>query len=209
MVEIDQMPYREKLEGILRLDKLVEDFAPHVVKKELGKEKLQELRAIWEAQSEPIPADSSDQEKYEKAYINFLKKWVAANNLMKKYQGEAGTSKYMKAAIDGWKRQYAPTAIELKILWGVSPKTAFRKLAKRLAYSLQVFSPFEVTELDENQMTLSVNPCKITSVPMGNDFCVMACQNIIPAWLQAQFNVKMSSHRQGTNCTVLFKPFNK
>lgn len=209
MVEIGQMPYREKLEGILRLDKLVEDFAPHVVKTELGKEKLQELRAIWEAQSEPIPAESSDQEKYEIAYRNFLKKWVAANNLMKKYQGEAGTSKYMKAAIEGWKKQYTPIALELKILWGLSPKTAFQKLANRLAYSLQVFSPFVVTELNENQLTLSVTPCKITGLPMGNDFCVMACQNIIPAWLQAQFNVKMSSHRKGTDCTVVFKPFDK
>ncbi len=207
MVEIKQMPYREKLEGILRLDRLVEDFAPHVVTTELGKDKLQELRAIWAAQSEPIPAESSDQEKYEKAYRNFLKKWVAANNLMKKYQGEAGTSKYLKAAIEGWKKQYASTAFELKLVWGLSPKTAFHKLANRLAYSLQVFSPFGVTELDEKHMTLSVAPCKITGLPMGNDFCVMACQNIIPAWLQAQFNVKMSSFRQGTNCTVFFEPF--
>ena len=209
MAEIKQMPYREKLEGVIRLDILVGDFAPRVVEKELGKEKLQELRKIWENQSESISAEASDQEKYEIAYRNLVKKWVTANNLMRKYEGEVGTSKFMNAAIAGWKNQYSHTSLLLRIMWGLSPKTAFQKLARRLAYSLQVFSPFTVTELNEKRMNLTMNPCKIIGLPTGNDFCVMACQNIIPSWLEAQFNVKMDSHRQGADCSVTIEPFNK
>jgi hypothetical protein len=209
MTETRQMPYREKLEGIIRLDKLVGAFAPRVVEEELGKEKLQELQTSWETQTESIPAEASEQEKYEIAYRNFLKKWVAANKLMRKYKGEFGTSKYMNAAIAEWKKQHSHTSLTLKIMWRISPETAFQKLAKRLAYSLQMFSPFTVTELDEKRMTLSVNPCKIAGLPTGDDFCVMACQNIIPSWLEAQFNVKMNSNRQGTGCTVTFEPFGK
>ncbi len=207
MIEVKQMPYREKLEGIIRLDMLVEDFAPRVVNQALGKEKVQELKAIWQTQSEPTSTEASDREKYEIAYRNFLKKWVTANDLMKKYDGDTGTSKYMKAAIDGWRKQYGRSSLMLKIMWKLSPKTAFQKLATQLAYSLQVFSPFTTTELKENRMTLAVNPCKIAGLPMGNDFCVMACQNIIPSWLEAQFNVKMNSQKQGTDCTVSFEPF--
>jgi hypothetical protein len=209
MIETKQMPCGEKLEGILRLDKLVGNFAPRVVKEELGEEKLQELQNIWKTQSEPTPTEASDKDKYEIAYRNLIMKWVTANNLMGKYDGEDGTSKYMKAAIAGWKKQYNRTSPILKTIWGLSPKTGFQRLTKQLAYSLQVFSPLTVTESTEKQMTLSMSPCKIVGLPNGSDFCVMACQNIIPAWLGEQFSVKMISHRKGTDCTVTFAPFDK
>ncbi len=209
MIVTNQMPSKEKLEAIERLDNLVEDFAPKVVKEVLGLEKVQELRNTWATQFEHIPIEASDQEKYEIAYRNFLKKWVAANNLMDKYEGEVGTSKYLKAAITGWKKQYSSNSFFLKTIWGLSPKIAFHKLASQLAYALQVFSPFTVTELTETRMTLSVDPCKIAETPEGSNFCVMACQNIIPSWLESEFNVKMRHNRQGKTCTVTFEPFSK
>ncbi len=207
MIEVKQMPFREKLLGINRLDKLVEDFAPKVVKTELGDKKLEELQNIWKMDLEPVSAEASDEEKYEVAYKNFLLKWVSANVIMRKYDGEDGTAKYMRAAIEGWRKQYSRPSLKLRILWVLSPKLAFRNLAKKLAYQLQIFSPFMVTEFNEKQLALSVKPCKILGEPDGNDFCVMACQNIIPSWLESQFNVKMSHNRVGTNCAVTFEPF--
>ncbi len=201
------MPYREKLLGINRMDKLVEDFAPRVVKEELGEKKLDELLNIWKMDLETVSAEASEEEKYETAYKNFLLKWVSANQIMRKYDGEDGTAKYMRAAIEGWKKQYSRPSTVLRILWMLSPKLAFKNLAKRLSYQLQVFSPFTITEFNERQMTLAVKPCKILGVPDGNDFCVMACQNIVPSWLESQFNVKMSHNRVGTDCVVTFEPF--
>ncbi len=206
MVEFKEMPYDEKYTAILGYTKMVEGFAPQLVKKELGGEKVEDLRSLWKKGTEPIPEDASDKDKYEIAYRNFMWKWVSANNFMSRHQGEDGTKKYMQAAIAAWKRKYL-YAFALRFAGGVSRKTAFQFLAKRLAYQLQAFSPFSVTELKENRMVLTVTPCKILTDQNGSSFCLMACQNIIPSWLQAQFNVKMNLNRQGANCNVIFEPF--
>ncbi len=207
MVEVKQMPFAEKLAGILSYEALLEGFASRLVKDELGKEKLNELQDIWKKESDQIPKVGTDQERYEKAYRSFVRNWVSANALMGKYQGEAGTTKFMRAAIAGWKSKHARSAFALKFVESISRKAAFHSLAKELAYQLQMFSPFIVSELSENRLALKVAPCKILEVDGKSDFCVMACQNIIPAWLEAQFNVKMSSKRDGANCTVNFAMF--
>jgi hypothetical protein len=206
MVEFKEMPCHEKITGILGYTKMVEGFAPQLIKKELGEEKVDELQNLWKKGTEPIPEDASDKDRYEIAYRNFMWKWVSANNLMGTYQGEYGTKKYMQTAIEAWKRKYHYGSA-LRFVGGVSRKTAFQILAKRIAYQLQAFSPFLVTELKENRMVLTVTPCKILTDPNGSGFCSMACQNIIPSWLQAQFNVKMNLNRQGANCSVIFEPF--
>ncbi len=205
MIEIREMPYNEKFEKILSLNKLVEDFAPHLVKRELGEEEVKELQNLWTKEREPIPRDAPDNIKYEIAYRNFMKNWVTANNYFVKHKGEAGVTKFMQAAIKAWKRKYARVAFTLKIVWFFSPRFAFKALAERLAYQLQIFSPYVVSELDDNHMILKVTPCKIADT--SSDFCIAACQNIIPEWLEAQFNVNMSQNRLGNECTVKFSPF--
>jgi hypothetical protein len=207
MASVKEMPYQEKYDEILKYMELTEGFAMPLVKEELGKAKVKELRDIWKKESEPIPESASDKEKYEIAYRNFLREWVSAHNFMKEHKGDFGAKKFMSAAIAGWQRRYSGDALLLKIVGGLSRKTAFRTLAKQLAYKLQVFSPFMVSELDENRMILTVNPCKISGMPEGDDFCSMACQNIIPVWLSKQFNIKMNPTRCGAGCTVIFEPF--
>ncbi|HIJ08567.1 TPA: hypothetical protein HA274_04405 [Candidatus Bathyarchaeota archaeon] len=206
MYELKEMPYSEKFTAILGYTKMVEDFAPKLVKKELGEEKVDELQTTWEKGIEQISETASDKDKYETAYKNFMWKWVSANNLMDTYQGEHGKNKYMEAAISAWKRKYI-YAFAVEFVGSLSRKTAFRILAKRLAYQLQAFSPFSVTELKDNRMVLAVTPCKILTDQNGSSFCSMACQNIIPSWLEAEFNIKMNPDRHGANCKVIFEPF--
>ncbi len=205
MVEVKEMPYSKKLESILSFTDLVKDFASRLVQTELGKEKLNELQTLWQYESEKIPENASDKEKYDIAYRNFISYWVDSNKFMVKHKGDVGRAKFMHEAVAAWKRKYAGSAFAVKTVWALAPKNAFRSLAKRLAYELQVFSPFTVAELTDRQMILNVQHCKITDE--SNDFCVMACQNIIPAWLEAQFKVRMVSNRQGASCTVKFAPF--
>lgn len=207
MSVIKEMPYQEKLEGIISYTQMVENFAPPLVKRELGEEKLNELQNLWKKGIQQIPDDASDKDKYEIAYRNFMWKWVSANNLMTTNQGEDGTKKYMQAAIEAWKKRYALRGSMFKIIGGLSRKTGFKAVAKRLAYQLQAFSPYVVNELNEKRAVLTVTPCKILTDQNGADFCSMACQNIIPSWLEAQFNVKMNLNRQGANCNVIFEPF--
>ena len=207
MAEFRQMNFNQKLASILSYTNIVEHFAPQVVQRELGEEKLSELRNLWTQSTQTIPAEAPDNEKYEVAYRNFMYKWVSANNLMRSNKGEEGTAIYMKAAISGWKKKYSRSSPMLKIIDAFSRKKAFQLLSNRLAYELQAFSPYTITEQKEKRMILDVSPCKIIKDKNGADFCVMACQNIIPSWLQAQYNLKMFSNRQGENCKVTFEPF--
>ena len=207
MVEIKEMPYQEKYDEILKYIDVTESFAIPLVKEELGKEKVKELQDLWKKESEPIPECASNKERYEIAYSNFMRNWVSAHNFMRENLGEYGVKKFMSAAIEGWKRRYSSDALLLKIVGSVTRKTAFHTLAKELAYKLQVFSPFVVSELDGNHMILTVHPCKIPEMPEGPDFCSMACQNIIPVWLSKQFNINMNSTKHGADCRVVFEPF--
>ena len=207
MVEIKEMPYQEKYDEILKYIDVTESFAIPLVKEELGKEKVKELQDLWKKESEPIPECASNKERYEIAYSNFMRNWVSAHNFMRENLGEYGVKKFMSAAIEGWKRRYSSDALLLKIVGSVTRKTAFQTLAKELAYKLQVFSPFIVSELDGNHMILTVHPCKIPEMPEGPAFCSMACQNIIPIWLSKQFNIKMNPTRHGADCRVVFEPF--
>lgn len=169
MGSVKEMPYREKYDGILLYMDILEGFAPGLVKGELGKAKVDELRDIWKKESEPIPEDASNKDRYEIAYRNFMRNWVSAHNFMREHQGEAGAAKFMRAAIAGWQQRYSGDALLLRIVGRVSRKTAFRTLAKQLAYKLQVFSPFVVSELNGKHMTLIVNPCKIPGMQRGRD----------------------------------------
>ncbi len=207
MSDFKELPYSEKLGSILVYTKMTEDFAQKLVSTEFGKEKVAELQNLWTQGIETIPEGISDREKYEIAYRNFMRKWVYASNFFSVRGGDAGATKYIHAAIEAWKRKYASDALALKFMGGFSSKTAFRMLTKRLAYQLQTFSPFSVTEFKDNRMVLSVKACKILTDRNGAKFCTLACQNIIPSWLQAQFNLKMNPNRQGDNCTVIFEPF--
>ncbi len=207
MDQAKEMPYNEKYEGVQIYVDILEGFAPKLVKDELGETEEEELREMWKKESELIPKDASDQEKYEIAYRNFMKNWMSAYYFMKQHQGEDGTKKFMQAAIGGWRQKFSGDALKLKIYSTVSRKKAFKALASRLAYRLQVFSPFVVTELNDKRMLLKVSPCKIPKTQSGGDFCALACENIIPVWLERQFNIKMNQTRHGEDCTVIFEPF--
>ncbi len=205
--EFKEMPYSEKLGGILVYTKMTENFAMHLVAQEFGKEMLDELQNLWTQGLESIPEGASDKEKYEVAYRNFMRKWMYSNNFMTVRQGEAGASKYMHAAIEEWRKKYALDAAVLKFVGIFSRKAAFKMLTKEMAYKLQVFSPYVVTEFKEDRMVLSVSPCKILQDRNGVSFCTFACQNIIPSWLETQFNVKMGLNRHEDSCSVVFEPF--
>ena len=134
MVQVKEMSYIEKYDAVLDLVKILEGFAPDLVKMELGEEKLAELRSLWKQGSKPIPEGASDKDRYEIAYENFTQNWVIAHNFMLKYQGDNGGRKFMEGAIAGWRKSYSRYDLFLKIIRSVSRKTAFRILAKRLEY---------------------------------------------------------------------------
>lgn len=206
MADFKEMPDNEKYQGILDLIDLLRSFAPKFVKDNLGQKRVDELLKRWEGESEPIPSEDPYGEKYEIAHRNFLRNWITALNFVAEHP-EASTDEYMKVAIDAWVKREANAALKLRVFRGISSKeAAFEALAKRLAYNLKIFSPFAVTELNGNRMILTAVPCKIRVSRGCDDFCLAACQNIIPVSLNKQFNVSMKHKRNGNNCSVTFEP---
>ncbi len=207
MIEIPEMSYAEKLEDIQQMQRLVETFAPKLARGDFGDEKAKELRKIWAEESIQIPPEATDEESYEIAYRNLLQNWMSGKNFMQKYGGGLAVRNYVKAATKAYKDQYSNYALPIKVIGRVSPKTAFKMLAKRLAYQLQMFSPFTIIELTDERMVLKMSPCKIVKTRGSNDFCLMACQNIIPSWLEASYNMRMVFSPNNENCTATITPF--
>jgi hypothetical protein len=207
MIEIRQMTFNEKLRNIQKYEKNIRSYTKSLVKDKLGKERLEELETVWNKNSKTIPPNAKDEEKYEVAYKNYLQTYVIGEHFMAKCQGHFGVAEFNRAAINSMRKTGTTSSNVLaKTMMAVTPKTSFQTIAKELAYRLQVFSPFTVDQLDENQMVLTLTPCKIAS--NSRDFCNVACQNVIRIWLEAQFNINMVSTIQGPNCTVKITPFN-
>jgi len=200
------MPLQEKLNNIQQYEKNIKSYTLRLVKNELGKEKQEELRSIWQKNSKPVPVEGGDEEKYETAYGNYLQTYVSARQFMDKHQGDKGVVKFNRAAISGMKKTgTTPSNVVAKTMMPIRRKASFQTIARELAYRLQVFSPFSVDQLDEDQMVVTLTPCKIASSNL--EFCNYACQSVIRVWLESQFGLNMVSTQEGMNCTIKFMPF--
>jgi hypothetical protein len=207
MVEFKEMPYDEKYGSVLDYMKLLEDFVLPLVKEDLGDEKVAELKSIWQKESEPIPEGASHKEKYEAAYCNWLRNWASAFNFVSKHLGESGTEKFKHEDAEALKRKNAsPALFILRLMRAISPQTAFRTFAKQMAYQLQVFTPFSISELTGHRMVANLPHCKVLDAQGCDDFCIVGCQKISPLWMKNQFNVKMTTERKGKSCTVTLTP---
>jgi hypothetical protein len=73
MVEIKEMPFKERYEGILTNMKVLESWTIPIVKEQLGDSKVEELKSLWQKQAESIPEDASYEEKWDIAYRNWTR----------------------------------------------------------------------------------------------------------------------------------------
>ncbi|MFP3985867.1 MAG: hypothetical protein ACLFU9_07915 [Candidatus Bathyarchaeia archaeon] len=207
MVEIKEMSYDEKYSGVLGYMNLLDDYCLPIVEKELGAQKVAELKRIWQNEEQPISEDATAQEKFETVYGNWVRKWAGAFNFVSANLGEKGVEKFKYEAIEALKRKSAsPALFLLKIVRVLSPQVAFRMLAKQMSYQLQVFTPFSVSELSGNRLVMNMHPCKVLDIPDCEAFCTIGCQDIWARWLEGQFKAGMITNRQGKNCIVTVTP---
>jgi hypothetical protein len=207
MVKIKEMSFREKYQGVLDGMALLEEFALPIVKEDLGEEKLAELKSEWLKQSEPIPENASDQEKYEIAFRNWLRNWQRAYDLVRDALGERGTEKFIRRAVDAWEKKNAgPALYILGFVKAVAPQKAFRTFGTQIAYQFQPYTPYSISEFNGKRMVLKASHCKFLDVEGCNDPCKVACQKIVPLWMKEQFKVKMALEPVGKSCTITFTP---
>ena len=207
MVEVKQMPYEEKYNGVLSYMKMLEGFTLPLIKENLGDQKVEELKKIWQEELKPVPEDASYEEKYEIAFGNWARNWQSAYSFVLKNMGESGAEKFKHADVEGLKKKNSsPALLMLNFMRAISPGTAFKTLAKQMTYQLQVFSPLSVRELTGHRLVIDAPHCKVLDYPSCEDFCVVGCQAIFPVWMKEQLKVNMTTNRQGKSCTVTLTP---
>jgi hypothetical protein len=207
MVEVKQISNEKKHDAILNYMKLTESYVIPLIRENLGEQKVEELQKIWREEQKPIPKDTSSEEKYETAFSNWLRKWESSYDFVRKNLGEKCTEKFKRLAIEAIKKDIPSSAVYfLGFMKMISPKSAFKVVAKQVMNQTQVFTPFSVTELTTNRLVLDIPHCKILDYPCDEDFCVVGCQEIITAPLRDLLKVNMTMNRQGKNCSATCTP---
>ena len=204
--EVKPMPYEERYEGVLAYRDMLYGFVVPIVEKDLGTGKAAELKAIWQGESEPIPENTSPEDKFEIAYRNWTRNWESAYRFVESNLGEKGIDEFRRVAsrsnTEKLKREAGrPALFMLRLMRAISPSTAFRTLAKQMSYQLQVFTPLAVQELSGDRLVIDARPCKVADCTNGGVTCTVGCQQIYPPALEP-FGVHLSLNPQGKNCTM-------
>jgi hypothetical protein len=207
VVEIKEMTYKEKYEGVVYYTEVLESFALPLVKDTVGNEKEAELRSIWQKQSKHVPEDASYEEKYEIAFRNWVRNWQSAYTFAKTQLGESGAEKFELAAIQENERRSRGSALQLyRFVRAISRKSAFKTVAKQMSYKFQVFTPLSLSELTGQNAVMQMPHCKILDVEGCEDFCTIGCQKAFPVALKDLFNVNINYERKGKSCTAILTP---
>jgi len=203
MVEIKEMPYDEKYSNVLSYLKLMDDNVLPFVEKELGAQKVAELRTIWQKGTQTIPEDATYEEKFNIAYGNWVRKCASAFNFVSDNLGENGVEKFKDTAVEAMKRKISsPAMFLLKLMRAISPQTAFRTFAKQMTYQWQVYTPLSISELSGNRLVVHTSHCRVLDYPDSEVCCTVICQEVTARWLEDQFKLKMTANRQGKSCTI-------
>ena len=210
MVDTKEMPFEEKNESILDYLNMLHGFVLPIVERRLGVQKVDEIKAIWQNETKPIPESSNAEEKFETAYGNWVRNWESAYNFVKTNLGEKGLEEFkdkaQRANVDKLKQKAGrPALFMLRLIRAVSPSTAFQMLAKMMSYQLQFFTPFEVSELSGERLILDAHPCKVANASDSGASCTVGCQQIYPGALEP-FGVRLTLNPKGRNCTLILTP---
>jgi hypothetical protein len=208
MVVVKEMPFEEKYEAALNGVKILGRFAFSTVKEGLGDSKVEELKGLWQKQSEPVPKDASYEEKYEIVFRNWLLNRQTAYDFVESQLGEDGTGKLIHNAVGEWEKTTSGLTLNMfKFVRAISPQTAFRTLSKQMVYQWQAFTPFSLSELTGRRLILSVPHCKFRDVEGCDGPCLVGCQKIYPMWLEGQFRLAMTLEpKADKSCTVTITP---
>ena len=100
MVEIKQMPFREKYKMVLDYHMGLELEVLPLVKDRLGERQVEEIKRIWQEELMPIPENASSEEKYDLAFENWLTNWGTAYRFIFENLGEEGIEKFKESAVE-------------------------------------------------------------------------------------------------------------
>jgi len=209
MDEIIEMPYWKKFDIVERNIYFYWRVAPEFIRQHLDEDAMVDLRRLWRAGTKWIPEIASHEEKYERAYKNWI--WMAKSTLdfIQERLGESGVKLFERAeadALEKWNRDLA--TLMLNMIRSISPGAAFEMFAKEMAFYLQWLTPFTVTELSREQFIGDITRCKILDYPGTQSVCRIGCQAVTPLWMAEQYKVRMCFARKDHHCIWTITPLN-
>ena len=172
MVQVKEMPYSEKYAYVLDSIEYDDTFVPPFIREHLGDQALVEFQSLSQEGFKSIPEDSSFADKYEIAYSNWISNGNSIFSFIRQKLGEDGIDLFKRVDVEALKRKNAsPALFLLKMIRVLSVGTAFKMVAKKMAYQLQWLSPYSVTELSKRRLVLDIPKCKILDFPDSDDLC--------------------------------------
>ena len=207
MAEIKKMSYKKKYSCVQKSIELDYQYIPSFVQRTLGGDAVYKLRNTWQERLRNIPGDMPAEEKYERAYSNWI--WIARNtySFIRERLGESGVEQFERAEIEELKRKYSGMTIyALNTIALVSPGFASMMITKQLLYELQWLTPVTISELTQNKCVVRVPRCKVLDFPGTSDLCHIGCEKTYSIWMAEQFHKSIKTERQGRGCTKIITP---
>lgn len=207
MATITEMPVEEKYNAMVDRLSLVETVHIPFVTEHFGQQSADELKSIYEEGTKLIPEEAGFEEKYELAYSNWVWRGKNIYKFIRDRMGDEGIKEFEKAMIKELKKKNAgPSLTVLKIIRVFAPGKAFVMAVQKLGYKMQWLSPLQISEFTPEKMVVHIPQCKIQEFKGTFDICRVGCRSTNPRWLAEQFKIKMTSNRQGKQCTHVFTP---
>jgi hypothetical protein len=201
MKKLRSMPDREKLQHAFSMVGLYQKHVPPYLEMRLGYAARHELNSVWQAAIIPIRKDDPDSLKYEAAYNNWL--WMArcSHDFLADLMDREEVADYKRLILQLYKHQHNNPNLALYRLIG-----NYAALARSWAYEMQWMTPIELTNKSRNQMTCTVQDCKILRTPATERICRVDCRNVGAALAREVYHLKRVDTVADHGCTITLTP---
>lgn len=207
MIDVKEMPPREKFELVTQNLAMVRRAARAFVQDQLGPAAVQEMENRWQEGTVAPPPGASWAEQYEAAFATLMHTGQTAYGFVREKLGEDGVEQFGQAEANALIEENASPALwMLALVRAFMPGRAFKMTAEQFAYKFQWLTPFTVAELSKQRAVYDIPACKILDYPGTDDLCQVACQRVYPRWISDQFKVKAVFAPHGNACTLTATP---
>jgi hypothetical protein len=198
------MPDKEKFTHVFGMVRLYQKYVPSFVEQHLGYAEMHNLRSVWQAGIIPIHDESSDQEKYEQAYNNWL--WMA------RCSHDALSDQLTKEEILEYKRLLLKLYVQLQDNPDLAMLRLFNahgRLAKELIHRMQWLTPIELTSFSNRKVTCIVHDCKIRQTPQSERVCRVDCMHVGAAVANKVYHLRRDTVPEDHGCMITLTPWEK
>jgi hypothetical protein len=195
------MPAGEKFTRAFGMVRLYQKHVLPFVEQRLGYGAMHELESVWQAGIAPIRERDTDEEKYQRAFGNWL--WMArcSHDFLADQLDREGVGDYKRLLLRLYKQKYDKPALSLYRLlnWQAS-------LIKAWAYEMQWMTPIEISGQSSEKTTCEVSNCRILRTPATERICMVDCRNVGTELAYQVYHLNRHTLTVNHGCTITLIP---